>query len=64
MFQLLVGPNDVLNKRMPDHVDFREVDEADVGCFLRIVSASISPDPFSNGRSIWVTSPVMTALEP
>ena len=49
---------------MPDHILCVEVNEADAADALEDFRGSTRPLVLPDGRSIWVTSPVTTALEP
>ena len=63
-FVLVVSSNDPLHQMMPHHVAFIEVERMSVPRHLFSMStASSKPLRRALGRSIWVTSPVITALE-
>jgi hypothetical protein len=60
----VVGLDDALHEPVADHVAAAEAHEVTPSRPSRISPTTTSPDFWSRGRSIWVTSPVITILEP
>jgi len=59
----LIGQDDLLDQFVSHDVAFTETDDSDPGTSRNTCAASMSPEALPLGRSIWVTSPVITALE-
>ncbi len=61
---LVVGLDDALDEAVAHDVMLVEIDERDsFDSCRRISMASTRPERRESGKSIWVTSPVITALE-
>ena len=60
----LVGFDDTLHQRVADHILGLEMGEADAGDVLQDLDHVLEAGAGAAGRSTWVTSPVITAVEP
>ena len=64
LFVPRVGVDDFRDQSMADHVGTGQLRDVDVVDAVEDVDRRAQPRPAAPGRSIWVTSPVTTILEP